>query len=366
MFRVANFVQYAPCRSGLYETTREVTGGMCEHLKWNARMIDMTGCIGKGDPVKKGEDRGVLIDDLDWAAKADVHVLHTGIPGELLGTKPMYYFAHGLPEDMFYSQIMSEVNISEATRLQKAKRSPTQGTWSLVDDIRQKEWCRGAITLWKRHCGFLEPYFKNVILANHFCDLQHFVPDGKKITFITPAREGALNITFADHWRYTTRKDPFWVLHGVRKFCQETGSRVHLFAVPTDEIRQIGHPWNSVIHGVSNELSHTIGDFYSVHDDIASVHRAADLLITPSCDDTRTVIESSACGCPVLARHGAHAASYHCQMEFPDEVDGALRQIYKDIRENRDQVKKQARALAEGFQLKDAMMKIEEGIKESL
>jgi glycosyltransferase involved in cell wall biosynthesis len=367
MIKIAHFVQVAPCRSGLYETSREIAYGQCKYLNWDARMIDVTGIVtGSGEPIKEGEDRGVKIADLEWAKKADIHFLHTGIPGAIEGSKPTYYFAHGLPEYVFYSQVMMEVSAYESVRQAKANTTPFNGPWSLITTIGKKDWMKGAITLWKRHKPYLEPYFKKVIQSNHFCNLDNFLMEGNKTEYVKPATGKGLNITFADHWRYTAFKDPFQVLHGARKFCQETGSKIHLYAVPSEEISDLRHPWNSIIHGVSDELKHTIGDFYGIHGDIASVHRTADLLITPSCDDTRTILESSACGCPVIARHGTECASYHCRMEDPEDVNKTLYKAYEDIIKNREATRVIARKLAEKLTLEDAVKKIEKGLIESL
>lgn len=364
MIRACHFVQVAPARSGLYETTRELAYGQNEYLNWDARLVDVTGiCTGEGTPIKNTEDRGVPIVELDWAEKSDIHFLHTGIPGAIEGTKPTVYYAHGMPEYTFYSQVMSEVWVNEEARKKKlSAANPFFGSWGLIMQLSGKPWMKAAITMWKRHKPYWEPYFKNVILANHFCDFRRFLPEGGTIKYLSPAKEGGLNISFADHWRYTAFKDPFQILHTARKFCMETGSKIHLYAVPQEEIKDLRHPWNSIIHGVSEVLKHTIGDFHTTHGDIASVHRTADLLITPSCDDTRTVIEASACGCPVLARHGCEAAMFHCRMEDAEDVYDTLHLIYKRLKNDREKIRKQSRELAEKLTLKDCVKKIETGL----
>lgn len=368
MLKVAHFVYVAPNLSGLYETTREIAFAQNKYLGWDARLVDVNGMVtGKGPPLCDTEDRGVPIDNIRWSEMADVHFLHSGIPTECEGKKPTFYFAHGIPEYIFYSQMLIEVHTDENVRQERANKTPFGGSWSLIVDIGKKDWLRGAISLWKRHVPYLEPYFNNVILANHFCDLDKFTPKGNEATYLKPADENGLNITFADHWRYNAFKDPFQILHGARKFCKETGSRVHLYAIPKNEVTDIRHPWNSIVHGVSEELKHTIGDFYTVHNDIASVHRAADLLITPSCDDTRTILESSACGCPVLSRHGTEGALFHCRMEDPYDVDGALREIYDGLQNGKkEEYRETSRKLAESFSLEDAVKKMEDGMQSVL
>lgn len=374
MLKVVHWVQVAPNLSGLYETTREVARGMNEHLGWDTRMIDVTGIVtGHGNPIQEGEDRGVPIAPIEWARKADVFILHSGIPTALEGSKPTFYFAHGIPEYIFYSQMMTEVHTNQQIRDQRAKNTPFSGPWSLISTIGKAEWMKGAISLWKRHVPYLEPYFKKVILANHFCDLEKFTPEIQETDEIEHTRgcdgDTGLNITFADHWRYNAFKDPFQILHGARKFCKETGSRIHMYAVPEDEVTHSQHPWNSILHGVGGTTDekvfpHVIGDLTKVHSDIGAVHRNADLLITPSCDDTRTILEASACGCPVLARHGAEGALLHCRMEDPEDVDRVLRQFYRGLtKEGREEeYRTSSRSLAEAFQLKDAVRKMELGM----
>lgn len=378
MLKVAHFVQVAPNRSGLYETTREITKGMNEFLSWDARMIDVTGIVtGGGKAIEEGEERGVPIASLEWAKRADVHFLHTGIPTAVEGTRPTFYFAHGLPEYIFYSQMLSEVDCDPNVREQRAQRGPFGGPWSLISTLGKAEWMKGAITLWKRHAPFLEPYFNRVIQSNHFCDLEKFTPEGDTVEYLTPADEGGLNITFADHWRYNAFKDPFQLLHGARKFCKDTGSRIHLYAIPKETgngkdwhpvVQYNGHPWHSILYGVSEDLQYVIGDMHTVHEDIASVHRTADLLVTPSCDDTRTVLEAAACGCPVLSRKGTEAASFHVSMEDPYAVDEQLRRIHQMFTagNRREESRARARELAERLTLKDAVKSIESGMLEVL
>ena len=374
MLKIAHFVQVAPNRSGLYETTREIAWGQREFINWDARMIDVTGIVsGTGVPIQSGEDRGVPIADLDWAAKADVHFLHSGIPGAIEGTKPVFYFAHGLPEYVFYSQMLCEVHTSPVIREQRSKNTPFHGPWSLISTLGKMDWMKGAITLWKRHKPYLEPYFNTVIQSNHFCKLDAFIPQGDGIKYMKPAGEEGFNISFADHWRYNAFKDPFQLLHGARKFCLETGSKIHLYALPKDEIEDLRHPWNSILHSIggtkdNDVFPHVIGDLHTVHGDIASVHRTADLLVTPSCDDTRTILEAAACGCPVLAREGTEGALFHCRMEDPEDVDRTLWRIYNAItKEGKElEFRKKSRALAEKFQLEDAVRKIEEGMMQVL
>jgi len=292
----------------------------------------------------------------------------------------MFYFAHGIPEYIFYSQVMMELHPDEGVRRQRAAQTPFGGAWALITDIGKREWMKGAITLWERHAPYLEPYFNNIIQSNHFCDLEKFTPegnkikfghttDGEKLDFGREATGDGLNIVFADVWRYTAFKDPFQILHGARRFCMDTGSRIHLCAVPLNEVQLSRHPWNSIIvDGVSGGLKHTVGDFRGFKDDMASIHRAADLLITPSCDDTRTILEASACGCPVMARHGAKGALFHCHMEDPYEMDKILRKIHRDVRQKGKgpTFRKKSRELAESFSLEEAVRKMEEGMMKVL
>lgn len=378
MLKIANCVQIAPCRSGLYETAREVAWAQNKYLGWDSRLVDVTGIVTSGGkPLTEGEDRGVPIAPLDWAHKADVHVLHTGIPSAIEGTKPVFYFAHGIPEYIFYSQLLMDVDADPKVRTERANRGPFFGPWSLISSLGKKDWMKGAISLWRRHVPYLEPYFNKVILANHFCDLTKFKPEGEKVTFAKPATGGGLNIVFADHWRYNAFKDPFQILHGARKFCRETGSRIHMYAVPVERredgeahpvVQYSGHPWHSIIYGVSEDLQHVIGDLCTVHGHIDHVHRAADILITPSCDDTRTILEASACGCPVLAREGTDGALFHCRMEDPYELDRVLRDIHRGITQagKREEYRKKSRELAERFSLEDAVRKMEKGMLEVL
>jgi glycosyltransferase involved in cell wall biosynthesis len=378
--KVAHFVQYAPMRSGLYETTREITQGQRDFLGWDARMIDVTHVTTKGGKrTDKPDDRGTPLAPLDFALKADVHVLHSGIPREFEGKKPTFFVAHGTPEYCFYSQMMLECVSSDVGRVERAKKGPFTGSWSLVTiTLRDKPWVKGAITMWERHAPFWEPYFDNVIVTNHFCDQERFSPDGPVYEFQKPAEEDGLNIVFADHWRYTAFKDPFQLLHGAREFCLQTGSKIHLFAIPkelvdgmesmTPVIQLTGHPWHSILYAVTDGLKSVVGDLHTVHTEIEQVHRAADVLVTPAAEDNRTVLEATSCGCPVIARKGANAATETCRFEDPKDLTRVLRKVQKQLqtKASAKKYRNRARSKSRSYTVEKAVLAMGEGMKEAL
>lgn len=374
--KIAHFVQYAPTLSGLYETTREIALGQREFLGWDARLIDVTDVsVTGGKSVEGIEDRGVEVTSRSFAQDADIHFLHSGIPAGIEGSKPTFFVAHGLPEYCFYSQVMMERDSSNTTRTTKAKTGPTIGSWGLVARrLPRQPWMKAAITMWRRHVPFWEIYFPKVILANHFCDMKRFHPDGPAYDFSVKPQGNGINIVFADHWRYTAMKDPFQLIHGAAKFCERTGSVIHLIAVPKEVLDGVGptpvvqivdHPWHDIIMGVKKGMTRdVIGEIRTIYDDMPRIHRAADVVVSPACEDNRTVLEASACGCPVIARLGAHAAMFHCRLEDPYDVDSVLTRVHQQILHDRSNLRRKARAKAERFKLEDAVKAIAKGIED--
>jgi len=353
--KIAHFVKVTPGAAGLYESAREICKGQREFTTADARLIDVAGLLGlsnDGQPLENTEERGVPIADLTWAITADLHILHTGIPTLIEGKAPLLMWMHGIPEYAYYSQLMLERHTSKAYMKGKSEQqlTPFWGSWTLcAKHFLNKEYVEGCITCWPRHVPYWENYFEEVIQINHFCDLERFTPEGEIWELQNKATEDGLNILWADLWRYTAFKDPFQVIHGCAKFCRETGSKFHMFAIPNERnddlnklvpvVQQDGHPWNLIYHG----LKDIIGDMFAYHPEIEKVYRAADLVITPSYDNTRLVLEAQACGTPVLASHGPDC-QYHCRMEDPENVYNTLKIIQKHIMLNRDGIRERARS----------------------
>lgn len=365
MLKVAHFVRVTPHAAGLYESTREICMGQRQYADCDARLIDVEGLVSKSElkPRVDTEERGCPISNMQWAVEeADVHILHTGIPTAAEGKKPLVQWMHGLPEYAYYSQMLVEMNTNKSVVESKiAGTVPFSGSWTLCAKyVPEKPYTKGCITCWERHTAFWQAYFKNVITIDHFVDLEGFQPNGKLWSLARKAEGTGLNILWADHWRYTAFKDPFQVIHGVAQFCRATGSKLHLWAMPTEYnetekrnipiVQQLGHPWNIIYH----QFSDIIGDMFVVHSNLDEVYRAVDLVVTTSCDNTRLVLEAQACGTPVLARSGADV-EYTVDWNHPKQVNAVLERLHsKGEFKATDAHSKFARQIAEKYTLEKA------------
>jgi len=306
--KIAHFVSFAPKRSGLYETVRDLCLSEIE-LNHEAKLVD-SGDLNEERATFRF-DRGVDIANIKWACEADVFVLHSMIPQKLWGSKPTVLVLHGAPEYVFYSQLFYH--------------KAGDGGHSTLILYSTQDWIRKCVTFWPRHVPFWQIIFGDgkVVLCPPPVRISDYAPDGDKHVFKIV---GEPNVGFCDTWRPTFFKDPFQILAGFREYWKKNNkARLQLFGIPSDAKRsdEWGGVWDKHILAIKR-TGDFLGEIYELYPKMADVYRALDMVITPTVDASRVVRESLSCGTPVIGPHGNKYANFTCNIDDPSSVSDAL------------------------------------------
>jgi len=324
--KIAHCVRYGPRRAGMYETTRELCEAECV-LGHEAKLVDTEWLeTDKAPPTTFKFDRGVDVATVEWAAEADVHVLHSRIPPQIYGKKPAVMVLHGAPEYLFYSQVFNH--------------KEGDGSHTTVLNYGNDERIQKYVTMWKRHL----PYWQAILGDDRvqsippIINMKDYSPEGDKEEL---KDAGAFNIGFCDTWRPTFYKEPFQILPGVREFWKRQNDvRVHLFGIPTEgkRARVYGNVWDKHILALGRQGEY-IGGIWELHSNMEKVYRALDVVITMAVDENRIVREALASGKPLVAPTGNNYTPYTCQIENPVSVADTLEKVRKDLQEDSDAVR---------------------------
>ena len=323
---IAHFVNFTPRLSGLYETAREICEAEC-HLKHVAKLVDTSWVhTNSPPPITFKYDRGVDIATMEWAKKADIHVLHSIIPKPLLGTKPTVLVLHGTPEYTFFSELMNHKH---------GDRS-----FSTLMMYSKMPFIHKYITFWQRHIDYWKPIFGNkVVYCPPPINLDDYTLHGPKHQL---TNVGKINIGYCDTWHSILFKNPLQIIAGLYKFVtkhKDINIKLHLFGIPGESKRidEWGGIWDKYLSLMKQY--DFIGDLQPTHENMAEIYRALDIIITSSSDINRITRESMACGTPVIGPIGNEAAYKTCNIINPEEVNVTLEKLIQELRINKDRIK---------------------------
>jgi len=321
--KIAHFVFYGPKRSGLYETTRELCKGEMD-LGHDARLIDTSWCQEKTPrPDISKLDRGVEVAPVDWGFEADVHVLHSMIPPELYGKKPIVVVCHGAPEYVFYSELL-------------LNKEGDRGFSTLLAYGREPDKVNKFVTMWPRHLPFWRAVFgdKRVEYVPACADFQDYKPEGPLHPF---KMDGCPNIGFCDTWRPTFFKDPYQIIVGVREYWKRAPeARLQMFAIPSGAKRDV--VWDRYIKAIQAQ-GNFLGEIWELHPKMDTVFRALDMIVTTTVDASRVIRECLACGTPVIAPTGCPYTDYTADLGNPAAVADCIQRCMEDLERDAEEVK---------------------------
>lgn len=320
--KIAHLLHFHPQKSGLYESSRELIVEECR-LGHDARFID-----GRMEavPHKYMYDRELKSADFEFANEADIVVAHQMIRPSLFAAikKPMVLMLHGTPRDCMWGELYEETKSYTAIM-------------NLIGDPRFV----GFVTMWKEHIPFWECIVpKNKLFyMPAFADLNRFTPEGDKHNFIA---NGSPNIVFADTWRID--KNPFELLHAYRLFKDSyPEARLHLFA----KSRRGDGVWDRLMSMIAQNRSDFYGHVDGMVQDLPNVFRATDFVISSVSIANRLVRESLACGTPLVAGRQCKYTPYSADHYRPQQFCEAMIECWKAIQKNPNEIRRQARAMAE-------------------
>ncbi len=329
MLKLAHAVVVTPRRCGLYETTRELVVGL-RKLGVDSRMVDPSA---DNDLHPGGDDdRGAKFADMNWAAKADILVNHSGLGSRLDDSGiSVIHVAHGRPRLGFDGE--------------RAGKAPVYS----YQYIKNKDPnFKVVVTFWPRYRPYLEIMFpdKPVCYVQPPVDLDAWTPDGPS-NYNFGGKSGSPNVVIVDVHREDV--DPFEAVHAFALFARKhRGAKLHLYCMPADR-----KGWNPLLKSIQDQGN--LGEVTKwVTKGVDNIYRAADIMITPHVIATRTVRETMACGCPVGSMATTDIAKFAIEMESVLRMDrGDVRKM-AEKQFNPDRTAKEFLAVVDSISLRVA------------
>lgn len=276
---IAHWTMFAPGKSGMYETVKEL-------VKYENRMPgvlaglvepqDKPDCKagGKVDPI----DTDIVTQTWNWGLQeANVHMVHfTAIPYGLR-LRPKIFMIHGQAESSLYSEL-----------------DPAEHKFSSFNTAAQfLDVCDASICLHKREYYYYKQFDHGHKLnyIRRGVDLERWKPEGMKMNL-----NGKPSITFGEVWRIF--KDPMHLMFAAYEYHKKNPDmKLHLFGCTyypeTWERMMFAGGFHEVIgrYGIGGHQSFPEHWF-----------RGSDMVFSPNMigAESRVAVEAMACGCPVV------------------------------------------------------------------
>ena len=277
--RIAHWSIWAPNRSGMYHTTKDIIVGQ-RALGIDCAFIDAIEPTAKTDGQFRCESH-------HYADSADIYMMHLAVqePYQSDGT-PMVIALHGHP---LYSMQ------TELYGLEEGNAKP----FSTILNFFRRTTPTWFITLWGEDQGDYWAALDGVRGKPRVRSIPRGIDFGDTFTMDGPTREleGDPVILIADQFRYF--KDALPSLWGAYHYwLQNPRARVYMYAWPPVNSRERDclDLWIQ-----SSNLHQAVGGVFEIVDYLPEVYRAADVLISTVTCESRVVVEAQACGCAVIA-----------------------------------------------------------------
>jgi len=324
--KIAHFAVFSPNQSGMYATVRDLI--LAERMQGiDAQFIDYNVDELGATYSKVGlYDKDIITVAPEWAYKeADILFRHSLITEPIVRVgKPIIMAMHARPE---YSYMLEHYG-----------RDPVM---KIMANHEEDDKYAAYVTFWGEHLLFWNLVMPKREITYIPCpvDLKRFNPEGQK--FFSANWTGKPNIVVADMWREDIT--PFPMILAAERFRQAycSTAKLHMFGFPPKTqgfAAQLGTRLrNSGLLGEGNMLVPFID----------RVYRSADILVTPHRIATRIIREALASGCPIVAGTGCKYTPYTADPRDPDAFACQINRCWQDLQERKDEMKLQAREVAE-------------------
>lgn len=330
--KVAHFAQFAPTQSGQYATVKDLIQAE-RKAGIQAEIVDF-GYAGKHESRIGLKDDFLESVNMDYAKDCDLIFRHSCLPEKVKKWPvPKVLCLHGRPESSFLLEHRDIVPvISEILKF----KGPLVTFW---DEFAFH---------WHAMTG------RKVLPLTAPVDLDKYNPDGYRHEF---KPSGTPNIIVCDMWREDTT--PYNVIMAAAYYVlnYNQNAKVHVYGMPEtkafDVLKKLG----------------VLGEVYPAVDNLETVYRSADLLVTPHVIATRVVRESLASGLPIVAGTGCRYTPFTANPRdipgFAKAINSAWRNVWSmegsGMRQMREWFRRKAE---ESFSLgKDELGKFFESIK---
>ena len=278
---LAHAAVVTPRRCGLYETTRELVTAL-RASGVDSRICDPTKATNTLYP-KVPDDRGALLDSIEWAANGTVDFLvnHSGLGSQLEAVDtPVIHIAHGRPRSSFLGETKGAAPI-----------------YSYHYHKNKDPRFQAVVTFWPAHVPYLDVMWPDTPIYSipPPVDLDAWTPKGPR-GYQFRGRRGSCNVVCADPWR--DDMDPFPVVNAFALYARQfRGAKLHIYGMPRDSKGKLLRGWAALLKQIDDQGN--LGEVQPWVEGLDHVYRAADFVITPHAIATRSVREAMACGCPV-------------------------------------------------------------------
>jgi len=320
--KVVHLAEFAPHRTGLYGTTKDLIRAELK-VGIDAALVDS-----HVTPKKKIISRPNLKDgdlpirDVEWAKQADIIVHHTIIHQDLrnLGI-PIVLAIHGRPESTFLLEHRRKMGIFG-------------GMLNHGNDPRYKTF----FTFWREYMFQFSLSVPRDKL--HYVpapvDLNEYSPEGSGHPF-----GGSPSILIADMWRDDIT--PFNTIMAVALFKNKYA--------PNAKVHMIGTaPKKSSMVALAKMLKKdgVLGEMHPLVETTALCYRGADMVVTPHSIATRVVREALACGTPIVAGTANQYTAFTADSRYTEQFAEAINRCWLHIqRVGKAKARQDARAVAE-------------------
>lgn len=302
--KIAHFSLFAPHRSGMYETTRDLVLAERE-AGIEAELIDHVRC------TEVLRDGTFATGTIKFADVADVYCLHAAIPQPYYGDRtPKVFVLHGHPLYTWQSELYG---------LEPGNPKPFSTTLMYVRDPRIDR----LVTFWEDQAGYWQ-----VLDGQRHVNRLRVVPrglywgsnlraDGERANLV-----GDPVLVIADQFRLL--KDSFALCFAAAIFARKhPGARLHLFCIPPEGTAP-GDGIRDVL--MNSEIRSVLGSVNEVSETVEDVFRGADILLSSVRGESRVVLEALACGCDVVAQSGNVASE--ADFRDPEHIAETIEKVW--------------------------------------
>ena len=319
--RIIHFARFSPNQAGIYGSTRDLI--LAERAQGIfASFVDFGSKVNGEYKSRVGLSDGDITTILPSLAEdAEILVRHSAIPPEIVKlNKPTVLMLHGAPEYM--------------VRLDHAKKTNV-----LRDAVRSAKKAAAVVTFWKEHVFEWETILGvKVEYCPAIVDLDKWNPEGKAVDF-----GPGIHIVSTGMWRNEYRTPYECIMAAAEVVKEQPDVHLHVYAVPTDDRPEA--PYRRLMHQLY--VNGLISTPHGMVNNLDEVYRGADLALTPHVVASRTVRESLACGCPIVAGTNSYYTVYAANSDCRENFKGTIRRCIYNVRKNRKLQRDVARRVAE-------------------
>lgn len=320
--RLLHFSNYAPRKSGLFECTKDI-------IKYERKLgIDSQMAIYEREtPDENWIDDGWLKPvSWDWAEKADLLIIHRGIPKKVedkFPDKKKLMVIHGTSDFLILDEVAS-----------KAEKTPFNVHINLINKCDASV----AVNTYDYEIYKLYDYYDKLTYIQDSIDLERFNLEGYKYPFMYHPQ-----IIFCDSLRIN--KNPSHIIWAMKKISEKIpNARLTLVSLDLETILT----WrNILLRSAKGTLKHLCENVLMEMTEIRPFLRGADILWNGNVSGifSRVEMEAMACGCEVIGWDDKYT-KWKPKTHNIEDVANCVIDCWDEIKDNREEARKKVHQIA--------------------